>query len=50
MTYVSKPMGNRLGIYAEKIEKKRQELRLDEKGFPLPRPTPTAENDDPDDN
>ncbi len=46
MTYVSKPEGNRLGLYAEKIEKRRQELRLDEKGFPLPRPEPEPYDDD----
>jgi hypothetical protein len=33
MTYVSKPMGHRLGIFADKIENKREALGLDEKGF-----------------
>jgi len=35
MAYVSRPMGNRLGLFAAKIEKKRRELGLDEKGFRL---------------
>ena len=33
MTYVSKPMGHRLGIFADKIENKREALGLDAKGF-----------------
>lgn len=42
--YVSPPTGNRLGIYADKIEEKRQQLGLDENGFRLDGNDP-AEND-----
>ncbi len=42
--YVSPPTGNRLGIYADEIEEKRQQLGLDEKGFRLDKSDP-AEND-----
>ncbi len=33
MAYESPPTGHRLGIYAEKIEEKRKQLGLDDKGF-----------------
>lgn len=33
MTYVSRPMGSRLGIHADKVEAKRQELGLTRSGF-----------------
>lgn len=35
MAYESKPTGNRLGIYADKVEAKRAALGLDDKGFRL---------------
>ncbi|MGR3315579.1 hypothetical protein [Roseovarius indicus] len=35
MAYESKPMGNRLGLYADKVEAKRAALGLDDKGFRL---------------
>ena len=35
MVYESKPMGNRLGIYADKIVAKRKAAGLDESGFRL---------------
>ena len=41
--------GRRLGLYADKIEKRRRELGLDEKGFPLPRSESVASDDDPKD-
>lgn len=37
MTYVSKPMGHRLGLFAPKIEELRRQKNLDDKGFPIPR-------------
>lgn len=37
MAYESKPMGRRLGIYAEKIEKKRVQMGLDSGGFRVKR-------------
>lgn len=37
MAYDSKPMGNRLGIYAPEIEEQRHQRGLDERGFPVPR-------------
>ena len=36
MAYEPKPMGNRLGIHAEKVEQRRRELGLDERGYPTP--------------
>lgn len=33
MAYEPKPMGNRLGLYADKVEAKRQELGLTRSGF-----------------
>jgi hypothetical protein len=44
MTYVSKPMGHRLGIFADKIENKREALALDEKGFPRARTADAGED------
>jgi len=35
MAYEHRSPGNRLGIHADKIEKRRAELGLDEKGFRL---------------
>ncbi len=37
MTYVSKPMGQRLGIFAPQVEKLRREKGLNDKGFPVKR-------------
>jgi hypothetical protein len=42
--------GRRLGLYADKIEKRRRELGLDERGFPLSRPSPAKDEDCPKDN
>lgn len=37
MTYVSKPIGPRLGLFADKIEMKRDQLGHDAKGFKVAR-------------
>lgn len=37
MAYEPKPMGHRLGIWAEKFEQKRIQMGLDTKGFPITR-------------
>lgn len=42
MAYESRPTGNRLGIYADKIEKKRDAAGLDDKGFRLDGTDPAA--------
>jgi len=40
--------GNRLGIWADKIEQKRVAMRLDRSGFPLPREDHDGETDEDD--